>query len=56
VTTHSIAVVAAIPAMLGGFAAIRSESLPLGFLYVACGVLMMALVQTFLIPLVAGDA
>jgi hypothetical protein len=56
VTTHSIAVFAAVPAVLGGFAALRSGSLLFGFLFVLCGVLAMALIQTFLIPLAGNDA
>ena len=56
VTTHSMAVFAAIPAFLGGFAALRSGSLPLGTLFVMGGVLVMARIQTFLIPLVKGNA
>ena len=56
VTTHPMAVFAAIPAFLGGFAALRSGSLLLGTLYVVGGVLVMALIQTFLVPLIKSDA
>ena len=52
VTTHWIAVFAAIPAFLGGFVLLRSESLLLGIAAVAGGLLLMGLVQTFLVPLV----
>ena len=55
VTTHSMAVFAAIPAFLGGFAALRSGSLLLGTMFVMGGVLVMALIQTFLVPLVKGN-
>jgi hypothetical protein len=43
VTTHSMAVFAAIPSFLQGFAAVLA------------GVLTMAFVQTFLVPLVRAD-
>jgi hypothetical protein len=56
VTAHSMAVFAAIPALLGGFAALRSGSLPIGILTVVGGVLAMALIQTFLVPLVRSNA
>jgi hypothetical protein len=56
VTTHSMAVFAAIPAFLGGFAALRSGSLLFGTLSVVGGVLVMALIQTFLVPLTKSDA
>jgi hypothetical protein len=56
VTAHSMAVLAAIPAFLGGFAALRSGSLLLGVAYVLGGVLAMAFIQTFVIPLIRSDA
>ena len=56
VTTHPLAVFAAIPAFLGGFAALRSESLLLGTVSVVCGILVMALIQTFLVPLIKANA
>jgi len=56
VTAHPIAIFAAIPAFLGGFAALHSGSLLPGSLYVVFGVLAMALIQTFLIPLIKSDA
>jgi hypothetical protein len=34
----------------------KSESLVLGFAAVAGGILLMAFIQTFLVPLVRGDA
>ena len=56
VTTHSMSVFAAVPAFLGGLMALKSGSLLLGSLAVVAGVLAMALVQTFLVPLVRSDA
>jgi cytochrome b subunit of formate dehydrogenase len=56
VATHWIAIFAAIPAFLGGFALMKSESLPLGLAAVAGGILVMAVLQTFLVPLVRSDA
>ena len=56
VTTHSMAVFAAIPAVLGGFVALRSGSLSFGILSVAAGVAAMAFIQTFLVPLVRSDS
>lgn len=55
VTTHSMAVFAAIPAFLGGVAALKSTSLLLGIAAVVGGVLTMAFIQTFLVPLVRSD-
>jgi hypothetical protein len=55
VTTHSLAVFAAIPAFVGGLVAVRSASLLQGFAAVLAGVLTMAFVQTFLVPLVRAD-
>jgi fructose-specific phosphotransferase system IIC component len=55
VTTHSLAVFAAIPAFVGGLVAVRSASLLQGFAAVLAGVLTMAIVQTFLVPLVRAD-
>ena len=55
VTTHSMAVFAAIPAFLGGIVALKSASLLLGGAAVVAGVLTMGLIQTFLVPLVRGD-
>ena len=55
VTTHSMAVFAAIPAFLSGLVALKSASLLLGGAAVVAGVLTMGLIQTFLVPLVRGD-
>ena len=55
VTTHSMAVFAAIPAFVGGLVAVRSASLLQGGAAVLAGVLTMAFVQTFLVPLVRAD-
>ena len=55
VTTHSMAVFAAIPAFVGGLVAVRSASVLQGVAAVLAGVLTMAFVQTFLVPLVRAD-
>jgi hypothetical protein len=55
VTTHSMSVFAAIPAVLGGLYALRSGSLLIGGAAIVAGILTMAIVQTFLVPLVRGD-
>jgi hypothetical protein len=52
VTTHPIAVFAAIPAFLGGYAALHSGSLLGGMVAVAGGLLAMVFIQVFLVPLV----
>jgi len=56
VAAHWAAVFAAIPAFLGGLALMKSESLPLGIAAVVAGVLVMALLHTYLVPLVRSDA
>ena len=56
VSAHWIAVFAAIPAFLGGLALMKSESLLLGIVAVVSGVLIMAFLHTFLVPLVRSDA
>jgi len=56
VSTHWIAIFAAIPAFLGGLALMRSESLVFGVAAVVGGVLVMALLHTFLVPLVRSNA
>jgi hypothetical protein len=55
VTTHPLAIFAAVPAFLGGVLALKSGSWLIGSASVACGVLLMGLVQTFLVPLVRSD-
>ncbi len=56
VATHSAGILAAIPAFLGGFGLMKSDFQPIGFLAVAAGLLAMAALQTFAVPLVRGDA
>ena len=56
VTTHSMSVLAAIPAFLGGLVALKSASFLLGSAAIVGGVLAMAFIQTFLVPLVRSDA
>lgn len=55
ISAHWIGVLAAMPAFLGGFTMMKSESLPLGIAAVAAGLLAMALLQTFLVPLMRSD-
>ena len=56
VTPHPMSILAAIPAFLGGLSAMKSASLVLGVAAVVAGVLAMGFIQTFLVPLVRGDA
>jgi hypothetical protein len=51
VSAHWSAIFAAIPAFLGGYALMKSESLPLGIAAVVGGVLLMGVLHTYLIPL-----
>jgi hypothetical protein len=51
-----MSILAAIPAFLGGLVALKSASLLLGGAAVVVGVLAMGFVQTFLVPLVRGNA
>jgi hypothetical protein len=51
-----MSIFAAIPAFLGGLAAMKSASFLLGSADVVAGVLAMGFIQTFLVPLVRGDA
>jgi len=55
VAVHWIAIFAAIPAFLGGFVLMKSDSLPLGIAAVIGGVLVMGALHTFLVPLVRSD-
>lgn len=56
ISAHWTGVFAAIPAFLGGFALMKSESLPLGFAAVAGGLVLMGLIHTYLVPLIRNDA
>ena len=56
VSAHWTAIFAAIPAFLGGFVLMKSESLPLGIAAVVGGILIMGVLHTFLVPLVRSDA
>jgi hypothetical protein len=56
VAAHWTGIFAAIPAFLGGYAFMKSESLPLGFAAVVGGVLIMGVLHTYLVPLVRSDA
>ena len=55
VMTHSIAMFAAIPAVLGGFMALKAPTLLLSAAAVVAGLLAMGLIQTFLVPLVRAE-
>jgi hypothetical protein len=56
VATHWIGIFAAAPAFLGGFALMKSDYTPIGFVAVVGGVLLMGLLQTFLVPLIRVEA
>lgn len=56
VAAHWTGVFAAIPAFLGGFILMKSGSLPLGIAAVMGGILLMAAIHTYLVPLVRFDA
>jgi hypothetical protein len=47
---------AAIPAFLGGFVLMKSESLPLGIAAVIAGVVLMGVLHTYVVPLIRNDA
>ena len=56
ISAHWTGILAAIPAFLGGFALMKSESLLLGIAAVVAGVLLMGVLHTFLVPLIRNDA
>ena len=56
VATHWMAIFAALPAFMGGLAMMKSDSLPLGLAAVAAGVVAMALIHTFAVPLMKIEA
>ena len=56
ISAHWTAVFAAIPAFLGGYVPMKSESLPLGIAAVVAGILVMGVLHTFVVPLVRNDA
>jgi hypothetical protein len=53
--THSLAVLAAIPAFVGGLVAVKTGAFLLGGAAILAGVPAMALILTFLIPLERGE-
>jgi hypothetical protein len=55
VTTHPMSIFAAVPAFLGGLFALKSGSFLHGAAYVLAGILTMAFIQTFIVPLVRTD-
>jgi hypothetical protein len=56
ISAHWTGILAAAAAFLGGFALMKSESLPLGIAAVIAGVLIMGVLHTFAVPLVRNDA
>lgn len=55
VAAHWGAVFAAIPAFLGGFVFMKSESALVGLAAIAAGILLMGAIHTYLVPLVRSD-
>lgn len=55
VSTHWVGILAAIPAFLGGYAFLKLDSVPLAMAAVVAGVAAMALLQTFVVPLMKSD-
>ena len=55
VSTHWVGILAATPAFLGGYAFLKLDSMPLGMAAVIAGVAAMALLQTFVVPLMKSD-
>lgn len=55
VAAHWTAILAAIPAFLGGYVMMKSESLPLGIAAILAGILIMGVLHTFMVPLVRTD-
>jgi hypothetical protein len=55
VMPHPMSVLVAIPAFLGGLYAVKSASVLIGGAAMVAGVVAMALIQTFLVPLVRTD-
>jgi hypothetical protein len=51
VTSHPVAILAALPAFLGGFAFLKADSVSMGMLAVVGGLAAMALIHTFAVPL-----
>ena len=56
VTPHSLGILAAIPAFLGGLVALKSGSVLIGSAAILGGLVLMAFIQTFLVPLVRSGA
>lgn len=55
VAAHWVAIFAAIPAFLGGYMLLKSGSSLIGVAAVVGGLLGMAVLQTFLVPLVRSE-
>jgi hypothetical protein len=52
VSAHPMAILAALPAFMGGLAMLKSESALIGMAAIAAGLAAMALVHTFAVPLI----
>ena len=52
VAAHPIAILAAVPAFLGGLAFLKADSILIGMAAVLAGLAAMALLHTFAVPLV----
>lgn len=55
VATHWVVIFAGLPAFLGGYVLLKSGSSLIGVAAVAGGLACMALLQTFLVPLVRSE-
>jgi hypothetical protein len=55
ISAHWTAIFAAIPAFLGGFVLMKSESLLVGIAAVVGGVILMGILHTYLVPLMRSD-
>jgi hypothetical protein len=51
VAAHPLSILAAVPAFLGGFAFLKSDSVAMGIAAVGAGLAAMALIHTFIVPL-----
>jgi len=56
VSVHPLAVFAAVPAFLGGYVMLKNDSVPLGAAAIIGGVIVMALLHAYAVPLVRRGA
>jgi hypothetical protein len=52
VAAHPVAILAALPAFMGGFAMLKSDSAVVGMAAIVAGLVAMALLHTFAVPLI----